>query len=555
MPDAPPPKTSAILLSDSPLTSDDNVYTRSQNELKGLLTQDYPVCISVVGPPGTGKTSLMSMACYGSLSPDRSRILGFIASVPPSADSTEIARQLVLNLCTALLGERVGPRLRGVSNGFTGKAVLISSVAAVAGSILLGLSAKGIRINSQMGLGWALVLAGVIGILSSFVARVGRFKGSGSLQRSAKDFFRGGRASRPRKLYKRAAELADTLEAERRFETTITSGWTAGLTPLTGLQFGSSGSVSKKLLPTPLSDLAQGFAQLVADVAAETPLLIGIDGLDKCGPGADIDQLLFELRPFLRTRGCRYLIALSEGTEPRSSFRSSPINAVVRCELLTFDDARSLVGHRVVGLPDAFAALCFTTSGGLPGDMLRTTRFVVDRTISQPNLSVGSACNAIVKEELRTLSEELRWAARTPLSWTHQQRLFDWAERLSSSSPKADDLLAVADEIRALAINQSSEASYTSSGLQRVTHRAAALSYFYVTLIDFFTDSLDAEALGRALAPNAASASLDRLAEARRLIELATCGAAWMDVSAFRAEWGMLIPPAADSSADPSQIA
>ena len=137
-----------------------------------------------------------------------------------------------------------------------------------------------------------MALAGVFGILSWFVARVGRLTSSGSPQSPVSYFFKGDSVRRSRKLYKRAAALADTLDAERRFETTVTSGWTAGLTPLTGMQFGSSGSVSKKLLPTPVSDLAQGFAQLVGDVAAETPLLVGIDGPDKCGPGADIDQTL-----------------------------------------------------------------------------------------------------------------------------------------------------------------------------------------------------------------------------------------------------------------------
>jgi hypothetical protein len=303
-------------------------------------------------------------------------------------------------------------------------------------------------------------------------------------------------------LYKRAAALADTLDAERRFETTVTSGWTSSLTPLTGLQFGSSGSVSKKLLPTPLPDLAESFAQLVAEVSAETPLLIGIDGLDKRDPGADIDQTLFELRQFLTAQGCRYLIALTENSDPRASFHSSLIDATVRCELWTVDDARNLIERRAVGLPDAFAALCFTASGGLPRDMLRITRFVVDRSMDQPDVSITSICNTMVEKELQALSDELRWAARALPSWTHQQQLFDWAERLSCNSPDADRILAVANHIRTHAINESNEASDDRPSLTRITHRAAALSYFYATLVDFFTDSLDTEALGRALAPS-----------------------------------------------------
>jgi hypothetical protein len=231
---------------------------------------------------------------------------------------------------------------------------------------------------------------------------------------------------------------------------------------------------------------------------------------------------------------------------------SSLIDANVRCELLAADDARRLLETRGVDLSDAFAALCFTLSGGLLRDMLRITRVVVNQLMDQPNLSIASLCNTIVQNELKALSDELRCAARALPYWTHHQQLFDWAERLSGGSQKENSILAIANDIRALAINESTQVNHGSPGLRRVTQRAAALSYFYATPIDFFTDSLDAEALGRALAPNGGSASLGRLAEARRLIDLPACGPAWTDVSAFRAEWETLITSADDTSVSPS---
>jgi GTPase SAR1 family protein len=532
-------------LSDSPAH---RVFTRSETELKDLLVRDSAVRIGVVGPPGTGKTSLMNTACHGFLSPDQDELLGFMVPVPATADPNDIARQLALGLCIALLGERAGPRSRWVSDSLARKAPLIGSAAIVAGSVLLGLSAKGVHINTQMGLASLLLLAGIIGLFSQFATRADRFGSRALFRRNFGVFAAGYSVPRSRKLHKRAAALADLLEAERRFETTVTSGWTTGLTPLTGLQLGSSGSVSKKLLPTPLSDLAELFGQLAADVAAETTVLIGIDGLDKCDPSVDIDNTLFELRWFLTVPGCRYLIALAENSEPRASFRSSLIDTTVRCELLTAEDAQSLIGMRKqgVGLSDAFAALCFATSGGLPRDMVRITRFIVNQSSAQSNVSIASICNTIVQIELQVLSEELRWAARALPSWAQQQQLFNWAERLSDGSPKAHAILAIANDIHALAINESKEAGHDNPSLQRITHRAASLSYFCTTLLDFFTDNLDAEALGRALASDAASASLGRLAEARRLIDLAACGPAWADISAFRAEWGTLFTPAPD---------
>jgi hypothetical protein len=90
---------------------------------------------------------------------------------------------------------------------------------------------------------------------------------------------------------------------------------------------------------------------------------------------------------------------------------------------------------------------------------------------------------------------------------------------------------------------------WNPTSLRRITHRAAALSYFCATLIEFFTDSLDAKTLEHALAPSAVNESLGRLAGARRLIDVITCGPAWTDVSAFRDEWKMTVIDATGDSA------
>jgi len=311
------------------------------------------------------------------------------------------------------------------------------------------------------------------------------------------------------------------------------------------LAFGASGSVSRKLLPTPLPELAERYARLVADVAKETPLLIGIDGLDEHDPGTDIEQILFELQPFLTTVGCRYLIAVTEDYGPRTAFRRSIIDDIVYCERLTVDDAQSFLQTRIIGLPIPFAYLCFAVSGGLPGEMLRAVNLTLDMS-HQSSLSLASACLTMVGAELRALSGELRWAARGLPSWTRQQQLFDWAEELTASPPVADSILEVAANVRALAIDQPDAARRDEPIVCRVTHRAAVLAYFCATLIEFFTDT---EISKRASAPDVVIASLGRLADARQLIRNNAYGPAWTDVSAFRVEWEMQVVAGTDNSA------
>jgi Cdc6-like AAA superfamily ATPase len=535
----------------------------SWQNLEKMLKKGGPSRIGVTGRPGTGKTDLMSAACRGELASDLKPKIGFVVPAPVNADSNEIARQLVLSLCVEVLRKGPGTRRRGISDGHAGKGALISSVTAVVvGSVLLVLSARGIRINAQIDLGSVLVLAGVVGLLAGFAARVGpmvRF----ALHRLAKGFSKGGDVP-SFTAYIRAAALMDSLEAERRFETTVTSGWAGGLTT-SGVQIGTTGSVSKKLLPMPLTELHDRYKTLVtAYCYGEEYLLIGIDELDKRGPGADIDRILYELREFLRTERCRYLIALAEDSDPPSSFRPGLIDKNVSCKLLSFDDAQQFIEPRIPDADRNVAALCFTASGALPGEVVRTTHVVKelykdeskdskDKSKDSPKPNLASICSTIVENELQTLSAQLNSAARALPSWTHQQQLFDWAKQLSDRPRAADRILAVAYNIRALAIDKWDMTSHDDPKLQLITDRAAALSYFCATLIDFFKNSLDDKDLERALTSDDA-ASLDRLAKARRFINLNTCGPAWNNVSAFRSAWEMRATPAASDSAGPNGI-
>jgi hypothetical protein len=253
-------------------------------KLQALLAQVSDVCIGIVGLPGAGKTTLLRVACDGGLSSDRDRQVRFMVSAPVSGDPLEIARQLVLGLCVALIREGTGANLRRASTGVGRRALIVSVLAIISGAALLALSAKGVHLAIQAVAGAALVLAGIVGLpyrLAVSAVHLVRPSVSGDL------------VFRPRELYERAAALAEALDAERRFETTVTRGWTTGVTPVPGLALGATGSVAKKILPMSLSELAEHYNKLVLDIGYDTPLLACIDGLDKCSPATDIEQILF----------------------------------------------------------------------------------------------------------------------------------------------------------------------------------------------------------------------------------------------------------------------
>jgi hypothetical protein len=515
---------------------------------KGNLDSDKDPdkCSGVAELPGAGKTDPAAETGKGNLIPDRDLMPGFVMRAPVNADHSEIARLLVLNLCSLVSGEEAGSRMRSIAAGHAGMGALISSVAAViVGSVLLGLSAAGIRISAQVDLATVVLLAGVAGLLAWFIPYVGRYWGWFAFRRSAGGTF-GDDVKFSPKLRKHAVILADRLEAERRFETTVTSGWSGQLT-VSGVQIGPSGSVSKKHLPMPLDELARHYQDLASKVAGKKCLLIGIDGLDKRGPGADIDQILYDLRAFLNAEGCRYLIAMAEDSESRTYFRPGIMGGIVRCELLTFKDARGFIEEHIEDVPKAVVALCFTASAALVGKMVKMTNFVRE---SEDRSDLESICRDIVNNELMTLCAELRSTARALPSWERQRQLFNWAKQLSGGPPEADSLRSVADNIRSVADDKADVANDNDPRLPFITHRAAALAYFYATLIDFFKKSLSPEALDSAI-ENEQAKSLSRLAAARRLIDLAICGPAWNDIKDFRDAWKIPVTSTANESGNP----
>jgi hypothetical protein len=535
-------------VSDTWSSEDWRITLPSWDDLDKKLRDRRCACIGVAGLRSTGKTDLIYAACQGDGIFGDPKRPGFVVRVPINADSSEIARLLVLGLCAKVLGEQYDKRLRDISDDPAWKRALISSVVAiVAGSVLLVLSAKDIHLNPQIDLGSVLVLAGVVGILFLFARGL---KGSLALPGRSKGSLEGDRQAQ-----KIAADLARGLEDERRFETTVTSGWTSGLST-SSMNIGTSGSVSKRLRPMSLRELAVRYGELVTAFARGKDLLVGIDGLDKRGSLADIDPVLSELREFLRVGGCRYLIALQENPEMRVSFHSALLDDTVYCELLTVDKAPEIIRNRIpdvrADIDDGTSTLCFTAAGGLPGEIVKMVRFVKDDSAGKPDLAL--TCNTLVKNELQILATELRSAARALSSWTGQKRLFKWAEELSYGEPKADRIFAISNEISELIADETGMVSHGDPDLRLAANRAAALSYFCATLLGFFADACHDYDMKRARMSDAdridADKSLDRLAEARRLIDLRTCGQAWNEIHDFRAKWGMPVKPTASDSAD-----
>lgn len=139
-------------------------------------------------------------------------------------------------------------------------------------------------------------------------------------------------------------------------------------------------------------ELIRQHARTVRETLAAMPkqydgpkIMIGIDEIDKI----DIDsaqRFLNDIKAIFGVPNCLYLVSVSDEALAvfeqrvllgRTAFDSS-FDEVVRARELDFVSCRYLLRRRIAGMPDSLIAFCQIMSGGLPRDLIRTARSVVE---------------------------------------------------------------------------------------------------------------------------------------------------------------------------------
>lgn len=178
------------------------------------------------------------------------------------------------------------------------------------------------------------------------------------------------------------------------FLQTFTTGHSGTLTVPGGAQLGRT--VGKQLAQQRLSlpeivDQYREFASKAGKWWREKhggagKLVIGIDEIDKIRDASSAEQFINDIKAIFGTPNCLYLVSVSDealiGFQQRSpalrAVFDSAFDEMVRVERLSLADVRDLLRRRVAGISDPFITLCYVLSGGLPRDVLRTARALVE---------------------------------------------------------------------------------------------------------------------------------------------------------------------------------
>jgi KAP family P-loop domain len=330
-----------------------------------------------------------------------------------------------------------------------------------------------------------------------------------------------------------------------RFQRSYSSGWSGSLRLPTAFDATTNQALSLAQKQQSLPDLVEEFKNFVRDVTVYYPVIIGIDELDKISSDEKAQAFINEIKAMFNIPRCFYLISVSEsaisnferrGLAFRDAFDSA-FDDILQVRYLTQLGSRGLLGRRVINLPLPFLALCHLLSAGLPRDLIRITRSMLDHAADNPNEnSLREVGLALIQTELRNKLHAIALAAREiPMEPEVTNFLTRVIQLLSTNilSPKISIEYAKSEQLPP-ATQESDEEKKSRAKLDKLGLELDSFLYFCVTAAELFNSIRDEETWERL----DSELVINELAEARQGLELSS-GVAVFRLDQLLRKWGL----------------
>jgi hypothetical protein len=221
----------------------------------------------------------------------------------------------------------------------------------------------------------------------------------------------------------RSAIEAETRghQEELKYLRTYTSSWSASVTPRSFLTIARGYAKERSEQPVTLPELVNTFRAYSERVASwqqfahdgEGRVVIGIDEVDKIRDSDRAEAFLNDVKAIFGAPGCLYLVSLSEDAlagfarrtpSIRSAFDSA-FDELVPVGPMTYRHSEQLLFKRVTDVPRPFIALCHVLAGGLPRDLVRAARALIDVTPAIGDRTLPDTARDLVRRDLESLRQ------------------------------------------------------------------------------------------------------------------------------------------------------
>ncbi|GLW56813.1 P-loop NTPase fold protein [Kitasatospora phosalacinea] len=327
---------------------------------------------------------------------------------------------------------------------------------------------------------------------------------------------------------------------------------------------GHSKTTSLSSIPLTFPELVSEFRELLTDIAAWHPryfrrarVVIAIDELDRVGNTAQARKFLGEIKSVFGIENVYFLLAVAEDLGaafvrrglPHRDVTDSSLDDLLYIPPRTLDESQQMLARRAPSITPPFVQLLHALSGGVPRDLIRYARRLVEVHRWTTRSERKDLAPAVICEELgdtlegfRTLMAAHQWSADSGRLLADLQTLVQLLH-----SPLYRDSAESRHRIRNLATNPSAaQAGSAGTGPQAqqlpgeamvLWQEASACTYFSLTLLEIF-GATNFEMLRSQAADEGRHGSPQRLAEARQELAVSPHSARIM-LDDIRAAWGL----------------
>jgi hypothetical protein len=348
-------------------------------------------------------------------------------------------------------------------------------------------------------------------------------------------------------------ELAQQKMMNIKFQQSRTYGWAGKL----GMPMPYSSEITKthewevtsKALTYPeiVADFQRFLESAVTIVKsvpnlAHVPVVLILDELDKISSLQGVREFINEAKGFMRMQSPGVLCLISVSEDALTSFEQrglpardsldSAFDTVLDMGYLALSDSTHLLNRRVIGMSLPFVCFCHCFAGGLPRELVRVARDVVDANSS----TLDGVCVEIVANDLQ--GKLASWRTSVIRSGASKAKRADLIWYLNTHSLAGASSSGLFKAVESLLMSGKNVTGGNGRGLadaDDLQEQIVIYLYFCATLLEIFTQRLSEEQVKEASTVGGPG-SFDALATVRQQFSVSP-RVAWLTLNAFREAW------------------
>ncbi|MEV5610592.1 P-loop NTPase fold protein [Streptomyces sp. NPDC052225] len=333
-----------------------------------------------------------------------------------------------------------------------------------------------------------------------------------------------------------------------------------GTAPVVAL--GSSHAASVTSLPPRFPELVEDFRNLLARIALaaheqDKRVVIAVDELDRLGTDTRALEFLGEIKAVLGIPHVHFLLSVAEDVGaafirrglPHRDATDSSLDDVLHVQPCTLEASRAILDRRAEGIPEPYVLLAHALSGGIPRDLIRYARRIVEMQQHTNSHELATVCHRLVVEELadtlagfRILLGKQEWSAQSSEVLTRFRGLTTLLRTSTVASETRNG--ALIEALQNFAFHPLPPAPGIPESAVRLVDEATAYAYLALTFLEVFAGPGFA---ARRLVAAAAGPDGDPnlLAEARQELAVSPHSARTL-LDAVRSAWSLPVPETGD---------